>query len=96
MIQYLYCPAINLPEKKLPDLYELFHGLKSNLQNEAMFNVRLYNICQQLVAEQESCQNEVKLNTHNLQKGLYIMHIIDENGVVKEKLIVEQPPKFHN
>ena len=62
----------------------------ANSEEEVMFNVKLFDIFQQPVAEKESCDNEVKIDTHNLKKGLYIMHIIDENGnVLKEKVIVE-------
>lgn len=59
-------------------------------EEEVMFSVRLFDIFQQPVAEKESCDNEAKIDIRNLRQGLYIMHIIDQNGdVLKKKIIVE-------
>ncbi len=53
------------------------------------FEAMLYNSNQELVAKEKSDKNKVKLKTKGLIKGIYFLHIMDKNEVIKKQIVVE-------
>ena len=52
-------------------------------------NVIIYNLNGQEVLNKKVNANQIKLNTSNIQKGLYIVNIKSKNASIKRKLVIE-------
>jgi len=53
------------------------------------FDIKLYDADKNIVRTGKSKDNKVIVNTKELKKGFYFLHITDKEHVVKEQIIVE-------
>jgi hypothetical protein len=67
-----------------------FQTIQSYLEaQEAISTVEIYNLMGALVYSQENCGNKAEINTAELQRGVYFIHMMNDKDSETRKIVKE-------
>ena len=81
--------VITKPDEIASQPFSIDNNTTSSQQQGSMM-LKLYNLRGELVYSESMSGDYQKINTQNLQNGQYILHVVTDNEIIREKVFIEK------